>query len=648
MKTNDDHPTPDSAEKARFSLTGTAIKTKIRNKILFLVIAICLFSIISMSVTNFITGRTLSDQSRDAALTLGNNAMHGARDALLNQANHFLQLIAREHANSADRMLDTVKYDVMLIASVVDDIFNNPHYYQYIRPIYRAPEITEGIYEITYNFPDHLLMTPSVRREIDLLSNLSLIMPVLAAHPAFSELYVGMASGLFVNYTTYTTEYPEYDPRTRPWYRLAAANPGEVIFTPVYEDAFGLGLVMTAAKSVYFEGGRLIGVAAIDILLDNLKEMVLETRITDSGTVFIIDGDGRYIVHPDMGTEGFEPNLQIPEDAGLADGFRRMKNGEEGVAKGETDSRGIIMTFSPIAVADWSLGVTMYEHEVLSALAGLRNRMEIYTAASEEAITDISNRMMLAVIGISLIVIIMMVFLAFRLTRIISTPILKLSQEVARVGEGDFEYRIPVESQDEIGFLTEAFNNMADNLYQYAQDIISLASTKAKLEIAANTDGLTGILNRRSFMETAEKSLELACRSKVGSYVIMMDLDHFKRVNDTYGHPAGDQVLKDISGLVKSIVRSDDLFARYGGEEFILFLSGIPKEIVKELIERIRSRISETVVQFENESITLTSSFGIAQVMPEYDLDAAILCADQALYKAKQGGRNKAVFYGEE
>jgi len=170
------------------------------------------------------------------------------------------------------------------------------------------------------------------------------------------------------------------------------------------------------------------------------------------------------------------------------------------------------------------------------------------------------------------------------------------------------------------------------------------SSRLALLEISANMDTLTGIHNRRYFMETSEIMIKEAAESGTGAYLIIFDLDHFKSVNDTYGHPGGDKVLTDVAKRVKSTVRHTDLFARYGGEEFVLLLTGLSEEAVRERAERMRTSICSTPIVFESTEIPVSASFGVAPVNGG-DFESSISFADQALYTAKEEGRNRVVFY---
>jgi diguanylate cyclase (GGDEF)-like protein len=156
-----------------------------------------------------------------------------------------------------------------------------------------------------------------------------------------------------------------------------------------------------------------------------------------------------------------------------------------------------------------------------------------------------------------------------------------------------------------------------------------------------HTDPLTGLANRRYFLEILENFMSMARRHHTPLTLVMADLDHFKTVNDTYGHAGGDQVLKDFGGLLKKYCRREDLAARFGGEEFIvaLPLTDLPGAMI--WAERIRLGLEEMV--WEQIKSTVTGSFGISQFYPQDTPESFIERADIALYQAKAAGRNRVM-----
>jgi diguanylate cyclase (GGDEF)-like protein len=162
----------------------------------------------------------------------------------------------------------------------------------------------------------------------------------------------------------------------------------------------------------------------------------------------------------------------------------------------------------------------------------------------------------------------------------------------------------------------------------------------------AEHDGLTSLLNRRAFCRNAEKKCDEIIRYGGRAFLMMLDVDFFKKVNDTYGHLAGDEVLRIISRTLLQRFRKTDMVCRYGGEEFCVFLLSLAREKVAEIAEECRQQVEYLPIPFEDKTIRITISIGIAEFPfpSEQTLTALIARADSALYKAKSGGRNRVVW----
>ncbi len=169
------------------------------------------------------------------------------------------------------------------------------------------------------------------------------------------------------------------------------------------------------------------------------------------------------------------------------------------------------------------------------------------------------------------------------------------------------------------------------------------------LEQRAQIDGLTGLKNRAYFDERIRASFNSLSRNKQTASLVMCDLDHFKILNDTYGHPAGDSVIVGFSAIALRTLRSCDVACRYGGEEFALILPDTDAHGAKIVCDRIRCRL-EANAWPANPGITATASFGIANIPANEtaSVEEWIESADKALYQAKHAGRNRAVVFGDE
>ena len=178
--------------------------------------------------------------------------------------------------------------------------------------------------------------------------------------------------------------------------------------------------------------------------------------------------------------------------------------------------------------------------------------------------------------------------------------------------------------------------------------LIEIGILQSRLREQAIRDPLTDLFNRRYLEETLERELARAAREDYPVCVILIDLDHFKRVNDTYGHEAGDEVLKILSVALSEQCRRGDFACRYGGEEFVIVMPNINLEIAYERAENIRRSLNSMRVPYGQYHLTITISTGIACYPINGETRESILrAADQAMYGAKEAGRDHILSYDE-
>lgn len=184
---------------------------------------------------------------------------------------------------------------------------------------------------------------------------------------------------------------------------------------------------------------------------------------------------------------------------------------------------------------------------------------------------------------------------------------------------------------------------------EVAVNRLQLQKANAKLHDISRTDGLTGLLNRKTWEQALHHEFRRFQRYEHQCSLIMFDIDHFKKINDSYGHPAGDEVIRQTARIVHNGIRNIDIGGRYGGEEFAVILVDTDAEGAKVVAERLRTRIEASSVHYEGQIINYTISLGICELSERIsDPTMWIDSADRGLYRAKRGGRNTSVVYGFE
>jgi two-component system, cell cycle response regulator len=231
-------------------------------------------------------------------------------------------------------------------------------------------------------------------------------------------------------------------------------------------------------------------------------------------------------------------------------------------------------------------------------------------------------------------------------------PIYTLQRAVRKMGRGHLTAKVAVLRGAELRELGLTINRMAESILAEKRNLETtigdrtraLQEANARLEKTSVTDGLTGLFNHRYFHEVLEAELARSERHQRAFAVVMLDVDHFKSVNDSKGHPAGDELLRRIARLLSEVLRQTDVVARYGGEEFSAVLPETGKVEATQVAERIRFVIAEQLNLPEEFGRAVTASLGVS-VYPEDGRTAkeVLAAADRALYEAKKQGRNQIV-----
>ncbi len=252
-----------------------------------------------------------------------------------------------------------------------------------------------------------------------------------------------------------------------------------------------------------------------------------------------------------------------------------------------------------------------------------KNRSDVYAA-----LTEARNRILL----ITILLTVAIGGTAVIIARNIIYPLQDLIKGVQQVAGGDLQVTVPVRRQDELGIVTSMFNEMVERLQEH----------QTRLEELATTDPLTGLANRKQIMTSLELQMDGFSRHGTKFSLLMLDIDFFKKVNDTYGHQAGDSVLVELASILSTILRTLDTAGRYGGEEFVVILDTADQAQAVQSAERIRQAVERHVFLCQGHELRITVSVGASVIYPtDETVDSLIARVDKALYRAKAEGRNR-------
>ncbi len=307
----------------------------------------------------------------------------------------------------------------------------------------------------------------------------------------------------------------------------------------------------------------------------------------------------------------FESGERGPPRALLPSAEKLFRHAGELVEYQDARGERVLAMLTPVQGHPWGIVVEMERGALFANVESVR----------DFAILLVSG--MAAVIGL----------FAWLLARGILNPLRDLTHAAQRVAEGDLDISVPKRRSDELGVAIAVFNDMVAQLRQ----------SRERLEALTTTDSLTGLLNRKGITEGFATFLVRYRRHRRPFSVIMLDIDHFKAINDRYGHLVGDLVLREVSRLLQREMRQVDLVGRYGGEEFLVLLDETGAEAAFVVAERIRNALAETVISHEGIRVRVTASFGVAEVARGESMEELLERADRAMYHAKKGGRNRTV-----
>ena len=439
---------------------------------------------------------------------------------------------------------------------------------------------------------------------------------LLSLHERFSDFEQLMV--LDLNGTVVASSADQITPITLPpdWQQLLRSE-NQIVGETYWDQKAGRAKLIVAVPAQRADG-RLIGAFAAELNLAPVRLLLRSFAPDTSSSIFLVTTKGGPIASSGVMTPVLVKTRMPPLTM-----KKLLKSARAPFTYTSFGGREVIGSLEYVPQVNWAV---------------------ISEVSSESAFLQVRRYRDVALLVIALILIVAAAA-AYRLGLLIARPLDRLTRAAGEVAAGDLAVDLPeAPGGGEVGYLTDVFNHMVSRLREGRRELDLIHETLRKkneeLELLSTTDSLTNLDNHRSLMQRLDEEEARCKRERKTFSVLVGDVDHFKQYNDAFGHPAGDEVLKAISDIMREAARPIDCVARYGGEEFVVMMPDANGTEALELAEHIRARVAAK--KFTGRKMTL--SIGVA-TFPE-DADSAeglVSIADEALYQAKREGRDRAI-----
>ena len=451
---------------------------KISIKILLVILIMSLGSLLIVFGESFYFMNSMVDEFEQANIALGINSSDVTKDSLIDQTEQYLKQLVTKQAQATNIRLNSVNRIVTQSAEYTSSLFKNRT--NFVGRDMPRPDQTEaGVACSKYFLVKGVARTPAIMQEVKTLSNCEYAFaPYLENNDILDNIYIGTKSGISYRYSRSNKYNEDYDPRERDWYKAAMNKPGTLVWLPTYLDSYG-NTCITAAMTYNDASGNPIGVVASDILLQDVIDDVMSLRIGQTGSCFLLGSDLSFIAHADMADEGFDPMLENHvSDYNL---INLLRSGTDGIIECNYEGKDCYIAFSDLDETGWYFCASIDSAEVTAPAVNAKEESDKLTETTQQNMQDrlfATYRMFMIFFALVGIIITM---ISFAVSGTITNPIKKLTANVKAIGQGDFDRKIPVDTQDEVGMLAERFNEMQDNLKVYMENITKVTAEKERI-----------------------------------------------------------------------------------------------------------------------------------------------------------------------
>ncbi|MBT3807790.1 MAG: diguanylate cyclase [Desulfobacula sp.] len=386
------------------------------------------------------------------------------------------------------------------------------------------------------------------------------------------------------------------------------------------------------------DGNEIIGILKCNVnIIGSLTDVVQEFALRHSGRMKIVRTGGLILSEHSIAPLSTQVNDHIVK------ALWKKETGTTIIAGNNEDQ---LVAFSPVQI---TMGSEKFgfggSKESIDHIKGNKGEgWHIVISLSEEKAIGTAHEATLTIIIVGIIFTLLTAIVASLLGKWAARPIVELATTAQTIGEGRLDTRANLISNDEIGSLAKSLNRMAKNLQdtmtsrdELIHEVEQRKKVEEKLHLLSTTDELTGAYNRRAFNDYLHTNIGRAKRYNEPLSMLLLDVDHFKNINDSHGHDVGDLVLKSLVCVIKESIRQEDTMARWGGEEFTILLPQTGKDAALQQAERLREKIfMHNFPKIDH----LTVSIGHTELQDNDTSDSFVKRADDALFQAKEGGKN--------
>ena len=427
----------------------------------------------------------------------------------------------------------------------------------------------------------------------------------------------------------------------------------DIVWTDIYLDPAGQGWMLSVIAPIYNKN-FLEGVVGVDLTVDSLIENFLTFKLPYNGSSFLIDKNGkiiamteairkifkiedntrnRYLENKKIEKTIYEDNEKTIfeyENNKFINNLKNIVNETKYSHDTKIDDKRYIMFSKKIDKTSWFLISLINEDEIISDVRDFENYYK--------------NLGYIIILFIVLFYIVFFVYLyskakSFVVT--INTPILKIIEMTKSLGSNKKYKKLEDCGIVELDTLSDNFNNLANELEERTKKLIESETKRITNEKLANTDALTKVYNRRFLEDFSDNYLKILKRENEHLCLLLIDIDDFKQVNDTFGHDIGDIILKKLVSRIKNVIRDNDIIVRLGGDEFVVLLPNSSITNANKIAQKIIDNINR-VNQLEKKEFDFSVSIGISEYeKDDLDIQSILKRADLALYKAKEAGKNR-------